>query len=368
MKSPSEVFRENVLPLKTGGADDGLEDEDKPNKTGGTDEPKDGEDKSVNNDKKPVHDDKKPIDDDDKTVDDDKKPMNDDKKPVNGDDKPVDDDENLVNDDKKPVDDDTKPVNDDDKPVDDDMKPIDDDDELVDDDKKPVDGDEKPNNETKDDGDKPDKPDNKPVPEIITKVEIAVEFKVQLADISNRDEEERENLKKMLAAGLESSLQKANPFGDQGKVIVTIEFVLVKDRRRDADQKYEAVVTVTYVAPEGISASDIPDKAQLGDVASGVSSAASTTLTSDEFKSTIDQYSVSKIADSIKVAPPKVEKIPDPAYPTDVDPCSVEATILTCEPDSIQLDVPLCEGKTAEGFAHGEFFIGGDSKDPTCAG
>ena len=360
MNTP-DAFRENVLPLKTGGE-------------GGIDKPLDGDDK-------PKNDDDWPIDDDDKTADDEKKPVDGtDDKPKDGDDKPVDgtDDKPKDGEDKpkededepkdgedKPNEDDDKPKEDNDEPKDGDDKPKDDDDKPKDDDDKPKDGEDKPTDGPKDDK---DKPDNKPVPEIITKVEIAVEFKVQLADISNRDEEERENLKKMLAAGLESSLQKANPFGDEGKVIVTIEFVLVKDRRRDADQKYEAVVTVTYVAPEGISASDIPDSSELDNVASGVSSAASTTLTSDEFKSTIDQDSVSKIADSIKVAPPKVEKIPDPAYPTDVDPCSVEATILTCEPDSIQLDVPLCEGKTAEGFAHGEFFIGGDSKDPTCAG
>ena len=151
-----------------------------------------------------------------------------------------------------------------------------------------------------------------PVPtvKVITKVEIAVEFKVELADISQMDESARDDLKNQLAEGLEDGLQAANPFGDGGEVIVTIEFALVQDRRRSANQRYEAVVTVTYVAPEGISEEDIPDAegAALDSIASDVSSAASTTLQSPAFQDTVDQESVSKISESISVSPPVVEE------------------------------------------------------------
>ena len=52
-----------------------------------------------------------------------------------------------------------------------------------------------------------------------------------------------------------------------------------------------------------------------------------------------------------------------------VDSCSAKDSVLTCAPDSVKIAVPLCDNqKTAEGFGHQEFYVGGESETPNCAG
>ena len=53
-----------------------------------------------------------------------------------------------------------------------------------------------------------------------------------------------------------------------------------------------------------------------------------------------------------------------------VDPCSLEASTLSCEANKMMLEVPYC-AITAAGFAHGSVFMGGDDEDnqnDSCAG
>ena len=53
-----------------------------------------------------------------------------------------------------------------------------------------------------------------------------------------------------------------------------------------------------------------------------------------------------------------------------VDPCSFEASTLSCEANKMMLQVPYC-AITGAGFEHGSVFMGGDDEDnqnDSCAG